>query len=130
MATDFTEETAADAVIDSLAPSTNPRLREIVTSLVRHLHAFTREVELTIPEWEKAIDFLTRTGQLCDADRQEFILLSDVLGLSMLTETINNRKFGVATESTVLGPFHMVESPPRELGDTIDLVGEGTPCVV
>ena len=69
-------------------------------------------------------------GQKCDDDRQEFILLSDVLGLSMLTETISNRKFGVATESTVLGPFHVVESPVRELGDTIDLVGGGTPCVV
>jgi hydroxyquinol 1,2-dioxygenase len=130
MATDFTEETAADAVIESLAPSTDPRLREILTSLVRHLHAFAREVELTIPEWNSAIDFLTRVGQKCDADRQEFILLSDVLGLSMLTETINNRKFGVATESTVLGPFHVVESPPLDLGANIDHVGTGTPCVV
>jgi catechol 1,2-dioxygenase len=130
MATDFTEETAADAVIESLAPSTDPRLREILTSLVRHLHGFAREVELTLPEWNTAIDFLTRVGQKCDADRQEFILLSDVLGLSMLTETINNRKFGVATESTVLGPFHVVESPALELGANIDHVGTGTPCVV
>ena len=130
MATDFTEETAADAVVESFAPSTNPRLREILTSLVRHLHAFTRDVELTIPEWEAAIDFLTRVGRKCDADRQEFILLSDVLGESMLVETISNRKFGVATESTVLGPFHVVESPPLELGATIDRVGTGTPCVV
>jgi hydroxyquinol 1,2-dioxygenase len=87
---------------------------------------------LTIPEWEKAIDFLTRTGQKSDDDRQEFILLSDVLGLSMLVETISNRKFGVATESTVLGPFHVVESPVRALGDDIDLVKDAnaTPCVV
>src|SRR6201987_5509092 len=130
MATDFTEETAADAVVESFAPETNPRLREILVSLVKHLHAFARDVELTIPEWEKAIDFLTRTGQKCDDDRQEFILLSDVLGLSMLVETISNRKFGVATESTVLGPFHVVESPVRELGANIDQVGTGTPCVV
>jgi hydroxyquinol 1,2-dioxygenase len=130
MATDFTEETAADAVVDSFAPTTSPRLREILTSLVRHLHGFAREVELTIPEWELAIDFLTRTGQKCDDERQEFILLSDVLGMSMLVETISNRKFGVATESTVLGPFHVVESPVRSLGDTIDQVGTGTPCVV
>jgi hydroxyquinol 1,2-dioxygenase len=130
MATDFTEGTAADAVIDSLGPTTGPRLREILTSLVRHLHGFAREVELTIPEWELAIDFLTRTGQKCDDERQEFILLSDVLGMSMLVETISNRKFGVATESTVLGPFHVVESPVRILGDNIDLVGTGTPCVV
>ena len=130
MATDFTEETAADAVIESFGAQTDPRLREVLTALVRHLHAFARDVELTIPEWEQAIDFLTRTGQKCDDDRQEFILLSDVLGLSMLTETISNRKFGVATESTVLGPFHVVASPVRELGDTIDLIGTGTPCVV
>ena len=130
MATDFTEETAADAVIESFGAQTDPRLREVLTALVRHLHAFAREVELTIGEWEQAIDFLTRTGQKCDDDRQEFILLSDVLGLSMLAETISNRKFGVATESTVLGPFHVVESPVRELGDNIDLVGTGTPCVV
>jgi hydroxyquinol 1,2-dioxygenase len=130
MATDFTEETAADAVIESFAPGTDPRLREVLTSLVRHVHAFAREVELTIPEWETAIDFLTRVGHKCDDERQEFILLSDVLGMSMLVETISNRKFGVATESTVLGPFHVVESPARELGDTIDLVGTGMPCVV
>jgi catechol 1,2-dioxygenase len=130
MATDFTEETAADAVIASFAPSTDPRLREVLTALVRHLHGFAREVELTVPEWELAIDFLTRTGHTCDDKRQEFILLSDVLGLSMLTETITNRKHGVATESTVLGPFHVVESPPRALGDSIDHVGTGQPCVV
>jgi hydroxyquinol 1,2-dioxygenase len=130
MATDFTEETATDAVIDSFAPSTDPRVRKVLTSMVRHLHAFAREVELTIPEWETAIDFLTRTGQKCDADRQEFILLSDVLGLSMLTETINHRKSGGATESTVLGPFHVGESPKRELGANIDHVGTETPCVV
>jgi hydroxyquinol 1,2-dioxygenase len=87
-------------------------------------------VELTIPEWERAIDFLTRTGQKCDDERQEVILLSDVLGLSMLVETITNRKSGAETESTVLGPFHMIESPPRALGDDIDQVGTGDKCVV
>jgi catechol 1,2-dioxygenase len=131
MATDFTEETAADAVIESFAPSTDPRLREILTSLVRHLHGFAREVGLTIPEWEYAIDFLTRTGHMCDDKRQEFILMSDVLGLSMLTETITNRSGSAAvTAPTVLGPFHVVESPAKELGDSIDAVGTGTPCVV
>lgn len=111
------------------------------------MHAFARDVELTIPEWERAIDFLTRTGQKCDDKRQEFILLSDVLGLSMLTETITNRSASPgerppdarpiagdpierATAATVLGPFHVVESPVRQLGDTIDFVGSGTPCVV
>jgi hydroxyquinol 1,2-dioxygenase len=132
MATDFTEETAADAVIESFGPQTSPRLREILVSLVRHLHAFARDAELTVPEWEKAIDFLTRTGRKSDDERQEFILLSDVLGLSMLTETISNRKYGVATESTVLGPFHVVASPVRDLGDDIDLVKDpgACPCVV
>ncbi|HEV3382334.1 MAG TPA: dioxygenase [Trebonia sp.] len=143
MATDFTEETAADAVVESFAPGTDPRLREILTSLVRHLHGFAREVELTVPEWELAIDFLTRTGHKCDDTRQEFILLSDVLGLSMLTETITGRRAipggaapadpretGVVTDSTVLGPFHVVASPLRALGDTIDYVGTGEPCVV
>src|ERR1700729_2009402 len=129
MATDFTEEGAADAVIDSFAGPPDERLRTILDSLVRHLHAAVREVEPTIAEWERAIDFLTATGQKCDRERQEFILLSDVLGISMLVETINNRT-AAATESTVLGPFHMVASPLRALGDTIDLVGTGPQCVI
>ena len=144
MATDFTEETAADAVVESFAATADPRLRELLTSLVRHLHAFVRHTEPTIAEWERAIDFLTATGQKCDSERQEFILLSDVLGISMLVETINNRSTvpgrgglgrpspqgSTATESTVLGPFHMVASPRRALGDTIDLVGTGPQCVL
>jgi hydroxyquinol 1,2-dioxygenase len=127
---DFTEETATDAVVASFAGTPDPRLREILTSLVAHLHGFVREVEPTIEEWEHAVEFLTATGQMCDDKRQEFILLSDVLGISMLVETINHRKTTAATESTVLGPFHVVASPLRELGDTIDLVGTGQPCVV
>jgi hydroxyquinol 1,2-dioxygenase len=116
--------------VDSFADTPDPRLRELLTHLVRHLHAFVRDTEPTIGEWQRAIEFLTATGQKCDDERQEFILLSDVLGISMLVETINNRKTEGATESTVLGPFHVVASPRRELGDTIDLVGSGTPCVV
>lgn len=130
MATDFTEETAADAVVESFAATADPRLRELLSSLVRHLHAFVRDTEPTIAEWERAIGFLTATGQKCDAERQEFILLSDVLGISMLVETINNRTANNATESTVLGPFHMVTSPRRALGDSIDLVGTGPQCVL
>jgi hydroxyquinol 1,2-dioxygenase len=130
MATDFTEETAADAVVQSFADTPDPRLRELLTSLARHLHAFVRDTEPTIAEWERAIDFLTATGQKCDSQRQEFILLSDLFGISMLVETINNRKTAGATESTVLGPFHMVTSPHRELGESIDLVRTGPPCVV
>src|ERR1700761_2732342 len=130
MATDFTEEGAADAVIDSFAGTPDERLRTILDSLVRHLHAAVREVEPSIAEWERAIDFLTATGQKCTDVRQEFILLSDVLGISMLVETINERGAAGATQSTVLGPFHMTRSPERELGANIDLVGESQPCVV
>jgi hydroxyquinol 1,2-dioxygenase len=130
MAGHFTEETAADAVIESFADTPDERLRAVLDSLVRHLHGFVRDVEPTIAEWEHAIAFLTATGQKCSDVRQEFILLSDVLGVSMLVETMNERSADGATQSTVLGPFHVVESPPRELGDTIDLVGDGEPCVV
>src|SRR6187551_2197733 len=115
----FSEERSAEVVAASFAGTPDPRLREVVTALVRHLHAFVKDVELTEGEWAAAIDFLTRTGHMSTGGRQEFILLSDVLGVSMLVETINHRSGGVATESTVLGPFHMVESPPRELGDDI-----------
>jgi hydroxyquinol 1,2-dioxygenase len=116
--------------VESFAATPDPRLRELLTSLVRHLHAFVRDTEPTIAEWERAIDFLTATGHKCDRERQEFILLSDVLGISMLVETINNRRTAGATESTVLGPFHMVASPRRALGETIDLVGTGPQCVL
>ncbi|HEY5990077.1 MAG TPA: dioxygenase [Streptosporangiaceae bacterium] len=90
-------------------------------------------VRPTMDEWARAVDFLTRTGQRCDDKRQEFILLSDVLGVSMLLETINSRKTAGApgvTAATVLGPFHLVASPRRELGDSIDLVGGERPCVI
>jgi hydroxyquinol 1,2-dioxygenase len=127
---DFTEETATDAVVASFAGTPDPRLRELLGSLVRHLHGFVREVEPTMAEWERAIEFLTATGRLSDDKRQEFILLSDVLGVTMLVDAINHRKSSGATESTVLGPFHLVESPRRALGDSIDLVGTGEPCVV
>jgi len=126
----FSEERSAEVVAASFATTPDPRLKQLMTSLVRHLHAFVKEVELTEEEWGVAIDFLTRTGQMCDDVRQEFILLSDVLGVSMLVETINHRTGGTSTESTVLGPFHMVESPKRELGDDINLDRKGTPCLV
>lgn len=122
--------TVIDEVITSLAGTGDPRLRGLLTSLTRHLHAFVEEVGLTLPEWEYAIDFLTATGRACTEDRQEFILLSDVLGVSMLVETTNNANSGPGTESTVLGPFHMTESPRRTLGDSIDMLGTGQPCVL
>jgi catechol 1,2-dioxygenase len=126
----FSEERSAEVVAASFDNTPNPRLRQLLTSLVRHLHAFVKDVELTEDEWGVAIDFLTRTGHMSTGGRQEFILLSDVLGISMLVQTINHRTGGAATESTVLGPFHVVESPPRELGDNINLDGKGTPCLV
>ncbi len=126
----FSEERSAEVVAASFEDTPDPRLKQVMTSLVRHLHAFVKDVEPTEEEWGAAIDFLTRTGQMCSDVRQEFILLSDVLGVSMLVETINHRTGGTSTESTVLGPFHMVESPKRRLGDTINLDGKGAPCLV
>jgi catechol 1,2-dioxygenase len=126
----FSEERSAEVVAASFEGTPEPRLKKVMTSLVQHLHAFVKDVELTEEEWGFAIDFLTRTGHMSDDVRQEFILLSDVLGVSMLVETINHRTGGTSTESTVLGPFHMVESPPRELGADIALDGKGEPCLV
>jgi protocatechuate 3,4-dioxygenase beta subunit len=126
----FSEERSAEVVAASFENTPDPRLKQVLTSLVQHLHAFVKDVELTEEEWGIAIDFLTRTGHMSNEVRQEFILLSDVLGVSMLVETINHRTGGTSTESTVLGPFHMVESPPRELGDDINLDRKGTPCLV
>jgi protocatechuate 3,4-dioxygenase beta subunit len=127
---DFSEEESAEVVIASLADTADPRLAAVLSSLVEHLHAFAKEVELTLPEWEQAIEFLTETGHRSQGLRQEFILLSDVLGLSMLVETMNNRTGGQSTESTLLGPFHLVQSPARELGADIALDGKGEPCLV
>lgn len=129
---DFNELSATPAVVESFARTPDPRLREILGSLTRHLHDFVRDIEPTMEEWEAAIGFLTRTGHASTDTRQEFILLSDVLGVSMLVETINQPKSAGegATDSTVLGPFHMVDSPEREFGDAIDLIGSGEPCVV
>ncbi|WP_262063882.1 intradiol ring-cleavage dioxygenase [Streptomyces sp. STR69] len=125
-----THVTVTDEAVASLRDTADPRLHELLSGLIRHLHAFTQETRLTQAEWEQAIRFLTETGQSCTDTRQEFILLSDVLGLSMLVETINGDRVAGSTESTVLGPFHMTESPVRELGANIDLVGGGEPCVV
>jgi catechol 1,2-dioxygenase len=130
MATDFSEVTATDAVVQSFSNTSDDRLKSITASLAVHLHAFVREIEPTQSEWEQGIQFLTNVGHMCDDTRQEFILLSDVLGVSMLVDAINNRKPLGATESTVLGPFHVVDSPIRQLGDDIALTGDPSTCVV
>ena len=127
----FEEARSAEIVARSFAGTPDPRLRELMTSLVTHLHAFVRDVRLTPEEWEAGVRFLTDTGQRCDDSRQEFILLSDTLGVSMLVESLADDVDGGLTEATVEGPFHVVASPPRELGDDINVAGErGDPCVV
>ncbi len=124
------KDTLTDAVLARHANTENPRLKRIMTSLVKHLHAFAREVELTEPEWAQGIAFVTRCGHLTDAQRQEFILLSDVLGLSMLTVAINNDKPPGCTEATVFGPFHVEGSPRYALGADIANGARGIPCEV
>ena len=122
--------TLTQAVIDRLANTPNPRLKEVLSSLVTHLHAFARDVHLTEDEWFQGIEFLTATGQKCTNTRQEFILLSDVLGLSMLTVAMQNNKPQGCTESTVFGPFHVPNAPQYENGADIANGASGQPCQV
>ncbi|KAB2758397.1 dioxygenase family protein [Brucella anthropi] len=129
MSSYFTEEGSVDAVNARMANDIDPRLREVMACLVKHLHAFAKEIHLTQSEWEYGVDFLTKTGQICSEERQEFILLSDTLGLSMLVDAINNRRPEGATENTVLGPFHVKGAPVRDMGDTISLDGKGDSCL-
>ena len=124
------QDTITQAVIERFSKTPDPRLKEIITSLVQHLHAFAREVKLTEEEWFKGIDFLTRTGQKCSDTRQEFILLSDTLGLSMLTMAINHQKPPGCTEATVFGPFFVEGAPHYENGDDVANGAPGIPCVV
>jgi hydroxyquinol 1,2-dioxygenase len=127
---DVDTHTLTDEVIRSFQDTPDARTKTILTSLVHHLHDFVRDIEPSLAEWETAIGFLTGVGQKCDPVRQEFVLLSDVLGISMLVETINDQQAPGATDSTVLGPFHMTESPLRQHGDTIDEVGSPREMVI
>ena len=113
----FTEDNLTEAVIARLNTD-DPRSKEVITKLIHHLHAFIKDVEPSGEEWSKAIDFLTRTGQKCDDKRQEFILLSDVLGVSMLVDAIIHRHHSGATETTVQGPFH-AKARHYEMGENI-----------
>ena len=127
---DRDEQELTEAVVASFAGTPDERLRTLMTALTRHLHAFAREVRLTEPEWAAAIGFLTDAGHITDDKRQEFILLSDVLGLSMQTITINHAAEGEVTESTVLGPFFVAGSPEIEPGGDIAFGAPGEPCWV
>jgi protocatechuate 3,4-dioxygenase beta subunit len=120
------------AVLERLQATPDPRLREIMTALIRHLHGFVAEVALTSDEWLAAIRFLTATGQISTDQRQEFILLSDTLGVSMLVDLLaeptSAGSAGFATESTVLGPFYVADSPEREYGASIAERPSGEPA--
>ncbi len=127
---EFNEFSITDAVIDRMKEATNPRVRQVSEALVRHLHNFIREIEPTEDEWQWGIDFLTKTGQICDDVRQEYILLSDTLGVSMLVDAINNRVTQGETQSTVIGPFYVKD--PQEFPNGANIAGKmlGTPLYV
>lgn len=127
---DFDEHSITEAVLERFAATPDPRLKQVLSSLVRHLHDFARDVELTEAEWLAAIMFLTRTGHISDDKRQEFILLSDTLGLSMLVDAINHRMPEGATETTVLGPFYIQHPPVKAMGADITAGAVGTPLFV
>jgi hydroxyquinol 1,2-dioxygenase len=122
-----TEDTITDLAVQRWATARDPRTRELLTALVRHLHDFAREVRLTEAEWMAAIRWLTRTGQISDDKREEFILASDVLGLSMLVVQMNHRFDPGATPATVLGPFHIEGSPELGFGEDMSQGLPGTP---
>jgi hydroxyquinol 1,2-dioxygenase len=126
----ISEDTITQAVLASMEGCKNARLRRVMTSLVQHLHSFAREVKLTEEEWMQGIQFLTDVGHITDDKRQEFILLSDTLGLSMLVTTQNNTKPAGCTEATVFGPFFVDQAPEFENGDDISAGAVGEPCFV
>lgn len=118
-----TKDNITDVFLDYFGPDTDPRLREIMASLAGHLHAFAKEVKLTHAEWQVGIDFLERAGEISDKERHEFVLLSDVLGLSSLVDMINSVPEG--TSSSVLGPFHITDSPDIPFGHDMKRHYEG-----
>src|SRR5690606_31223198 len=126
---EFDENSITQAVLARLENARSDRDRQISAALVRHLHAFVREVRPTPGEWAAGIDFLTATGQKCDDKRQEFILLSDTLGVSTLVDSINNPVSGDVTETTVFGPFY-VPPPLFAHGADIGEAIEGVPMYV
>lgn len=127
---EFGRDTITDEVLSRLQNTGDPRLKQIMTSLIRHLHDFAREVELTEAEWFEGIKFLTDAGHMTSDRRQEFVLLSDTLGLSMLVIAQNNRKPQRCTEATVFGPFYVEGAPEYALGDDIANGAKGELCYV
>jgi hydroxyquinol 1,2-dioxygenase len=127
---DLNQDSITQAVMERHATAGSPRLQLLMTLLVQHLHAFARESRLTEEEWQIAIDFLTSVGQTCDAKRQEFILLSDTLGLSTLVTALNHHQPAGCTEATVLGPFYVDNAPAMPLGADIANGAKGEPCFV
>src|SRR5947209_2261723 len=125
-----TEEPITQNVLDTMAQTPNLRLKKVMTSPISHLHTFMREVEFTQEEWAQGIQFLTRTGHMCDDKRQEFILLSDITGVTMLVDAINHRLSDGATESTIFGPFYREGAQELPMGATISQDGRGEPVVV
>jgi len=126
-----TEDDITTEVLRRFEATADPRLREIMRALVRHLHDFVKEVNLTEDEWLAAIRFLSETGRLCDDKRQEFILLSDTLGVSMVVDLINHRELEGATESTVFGPFHREGAPEMPTGGNIaPRDADGVPTII
>jgi len=121
----FTEENSVEVVTGRNRNAKDERLKQVMEVITRKLHEAVKEIEPTEKEWFEAIMFLTKTGQLCTDWRQEYILLSDITGVSMLVDAINNRKPSGASESTVLGPFHVAAAPMREMGDNICLDRKG-----
>lgn len=124
---DTSEQAITESVVASFDNTPNARLKQIMQSLVRHVHGFVSDVEPTMAEWEYAIGFLTRAGHITDDKRQEFILLSDTLGISMLVDAINHRMPDGATETTVLGPFYVQNPPEFPHGADIAGTAQGTP---
>jgi hydroxyquinol 1,2-dioxygenase len=124
------EDSITQIVLARHTQAQDLRLKQIMTSVVQHLHAFARDVELTEEEWFKGIQFLTDVGHITDDKRQEFILLSDTLGLSMLVTALNNRKPQGCTESTVFGPFFVENAPEYENGADVANGAKGEPCFV
>lgn len=119
MAQSAVKERLLSDVLAAFATTPNQRLRELTSALIRHLHDFASEVKLTEEEWMTAIQFLTATGQTCTESRQEFILLSDILGVSSLVDRMNYRGLAGSTENTLLGPFYQLGSPKRANGDSL-----------